>query len=127
LRVILDEHYSPAVAVQLRKRGHDVVAAVEIAEIKNRDDLEVFRWAISQHRAVITENAVDFIPLHAQYLSRGDRHFGIVLTSARRFPRRRAGTGRLVPALNDLLERSPHEDALTSDLRWLLDSGQEEA
>jgi hypothetical protein len=127
LRAVLDEHYSPAIAEQLRKRGHDVVAAADLAELKNRADLDVLRWAISQRRAVVTENAVDFVPLHEQYLARGDRHYGIVLTNARRFPRSHAGTGQLVRALHNLLEQSPHADALRSDLRWLPSSREGQA
>jgi len=29
VRLLLDEHYSPAIALQLRERGYDVVAVTE--------------------------------------------------------------------------------------------------
>jgi len=119
LRLLLDEHYSPALADQLRKRGHDVVAAADDSELKGREDGQLLSWAVAQRRAVVTENAADFVALHDQYISRGERHYGIVLTSANRFSRKRAGTGRLVRALHDLLEQFPREDSLRADLRWL--------
>ena len=68
---------------------------------------------------MVSENAVDFIELHSQYLARNRAHYGIILTSAERFPRRRAGIGRLVRALDSLLQESAAEDALRLDLRWL--------
>lgn len=119
MRLLLDEHYSPAIADQLRKRGHDVVAAADHSELKSREDGELLSWAIAQRRAVVTENAADFVALHEQYVTRGDHHYGIVLTNARRFPRKRTETGRLVRALHDLLEQSPRDDSLRADLRWL--------
>lgn len=119
MKLLLDEHYSPAIAEQLTKRRHDVIAAVDVSELKGLEDAEILAWAVARRRALVSENATDLIELHRLYLSRGDMHYGIVLTSARRFPRSRAGIGRLVRALHDLLEQSPTEGALRADLRWL--------
>lgn len=121
MRLLLDEHYSPAIAHQLRKRGHDVVSASETDELKNLEDSDLLAWAIGQRRAVVSENASDFVPLHADYLIRGKRHYGVVLTSRRRFPRTRAGIGRLVRALEGLLTEASTIEALRAELRWLSD------
>lgn len=120
MRLLLDEHFSTAIAEQLRKRGHDVIAAAALAELRHRDDAEVLVWATAQRRVVVTEDAADYLVLHEQYLSRGLRHRGIVFTSARRFPRRRAGIGRLVRALDDLLKSRLADDSLVADVLWLL-------
>jgi predicted nuclease of predicted toxin-antitoxin system len=119
LRLLLDEHFSPAIAAQLQRRGHDVVAAAERTELKNQEDQELLRWAVGERRTLVSENATDFIELHGQCLTRGQKHYSIILTSAEQFPRRRAGIGRLVRALDTLLRESVPEDALRLDLRWL--------
>ena len=119
MRLLLDEHFSTAIAEQLRKRGHDVIAAAALADLRHRDDAEVLVWATAQRRVVVTEDAADYLVLHEQYLSRGLRHRGIVLTSARRFPRSRAGIGRLVRALDGLLKSRPGDDSLMADVLWL--------
>lgn len=119
MRLLLDEHFSPVIAEELCKRGHDVVAAVAISELRHREDAELVAWATSQHRALVTENVADYARLHELHLSRGDRHYGIVLTSRRRFPPNSAGIGRLVRALDELLNAFEKQDALLSDLHWL--------
>lgn len=121
MRLLLDEHYSPAIAQQLRKRGHDVVSASETEELKNLEDPDLLSWAIGQRRAVVSENASDFVPLHQDCLLRGKRHHGIVLTNRRRFTRARAAMGRLVRALDGLLMEASTTDALRAELRWLPD------
>jgi predicted nuclease of predicted toxin-antitoxin system len=119
LRLLLDEHFSTAIAEQLRKRGHDVIAAAALPDLRHRDDAEVLVWAIAQRRVVVTEDAVDYLALHEQHLSRGLRHRGIVLTSSRRFPRSRDGIGRLVRALDGLLRSRPGDNSLLADVMWL--------
>lgn len=121
MRLVLDEHYSPSIARQLRKRRHDVVSAAETDVLRSREDPELLAWAVSQRRGVVSENASDFRPIHEEYLMQGKRHYGIILTNARRFPRTRAGTGRLVKALDRLLMEASSEHALMAELRWLSD------
>ena len=119
MKLLLDEHYSPSIAEQLRKRRHDVVAAAAIPELVHRDDAAILAWATQHGRAIVTENASDYLELHHDYLARSKGHFGIVLTSARRFPRRRAAIGRLVTGLDALLKLVPGDDALRADVRCL--------
>jgi hypothetical protein len=119
LRLLLDEHFSIAIADQLRKRGHDVIAAAALAELRHRDDAEILVWATAQRRVVVTEDATDYLVLHEQYLSRGIRHRGVVFTSARRYPRSRGGIGRLVRALDGLLRSRPGDHSLVADVLWL--------
>jgi len=44
VRLLLDEHLSPAIAEQLRSREHDVVLVVEVG-LRQQLDREVMAWA----------------------------------------------------------------------------------
>jgi hypothetical protein len=53
-------------------------------------------------------------------LSRGERHFGIVLVP-RRFPLSEAGFGQLIVALDRLSSENPADNAIEDVLTWLGD------
>ena len=110
--------WPPAIAVQLRRRGHDVVAVAERPELRGQPDEVIFAAAQEEELAVLTENVVDYRPLAQERLARGESHAGLVLTSNRRFPRHDPRTaGRLVTAL-DLLLVSKLE--ITDTEHWLV-------
>ena len=117
LRLLLDEHFSPEIARQLRSRGHDVFAARERVELHGLADRELLSLATVERRAIVTENVADFAELHRQSIGRGDPHAGLVFTSPRRFPRTRRSIGRLVRALDRLEEEGPRE--LDGQTWWL--------
>ncbi len=117
MKLVVDEMFSPALAAQLRRRGHDAVAAGEVPGLAGVSDAELLDWARRNHRALLTENAADFIPLHAAALQAGERHSGLLLTSNSAFPRNRARTlGALVKAVDALMRAEPEIDG---DVRWL--------
>ncbi len=103
--------YSPAIALELRGRGHDV-ASVHDASSPVRagaSDPEVLSAAQAGARALVTENVRDFRPLEADLIARGAHHAGLIYTSNRQFPRGHPATaGRLVRALDALL-REDHD------------------
>jgi len=111
LRLLLDEHLSPAIADQLRARGHDVVTVVA-AGLASMTDERVLAWAVREQRAVVTSNIRDFRPLHADSLKTRSPHYGIVLVSTGKYSLRRDNAGPLVAALDKLLVQSPATDAL---------------
>jgi predicted nuclease of predicted toxin-antitoxin system len=111
LRLLLDEHISPAVADQLTSGGHDVVAAVH-AGLAGIDDSRVLTWAVADRRAVVTDNIRDFRPLHATCLTTGTAHYGIVLVQTGKYGLRRDRLGSIIIALEGLLARLPADDAL---------------
>jgi hypothetical protein len=111
LRLLLDEHLSPAIAEQLKARGHDVVAVAE-AGLAGATDERVLAWAVRDRRAVVTNNVRDFRTLHADSLKTSSAHCGIVLVPTGRYSLRRDQLGPLVAALDRLLARSPADDAL---------------
>ena len=59
-RLVLDEMFSPAIAAALRDLGQDVIAVAERGELRAMSDDDVFAWAISQRRWLLTENVKDF-------------------------------------------------------------------
>ena len=119
MRLLLDEHFSPGVAAELRRRRHDVVAARSDRNLHGLADAQLLAWATAQRRALVTENVADFAELHRSAVVSGDRHFGIVFTSARRFPRAERAIGRLVAALDALCDANPADDALLNQTWWL--------
>lgn len=119
MKLLLDEHFSPEIARQLRHRGHDVVAARERTELHGLSDRELLGAASAERRAVVTENVADFVELHRQSILGVERHAGMVFTSPRQFPRTRRAIGRLVTALAALLDTRPQTDALRDQTWWL--------
>lgn len=109
MKLHLDEMISPAVAGALRERGHDAVAAVERAALGAPDPRQL-ALAIRERRAFATCNVRDFAILAKGAWAAGRDHWGIFLVSDRRFPT--AGIGRLVRALETLMEENPGDDAL---------------
>jgi predicted nuclease of predicted toxin-antitoxin system len=119
VRLLLDEHFSFRIAEQLRRRGFDVLAVAERADLRQMSDQDLLRCAHRDERAVVTENVQDFLPIHGEFLNHGEPHSGIVLTSPHKFSRSTAGIGTLVTALARLLEQRGNERALQSDVLWL--------
>lgn len=64
MKLLLDEHLSPTIAEELRRRGHDVVAVIEVG-LRQQPDVALLAWAVDESRAVVTANYADFRALHA--------------------------------------------------------------
>ncbi len=117
MKVLLDEHFPSVVAEQLRARGHDCIAVTERPDLRGRSDPEIYAVAVTEGRWIVTENVVDFVPIHAEALGQGEVPAGLILTSNRRFPRGRAETVRaLIAALSLLLEGA---EPATGGVVWL--------
>lgn len=110
MKLLLDEHLSPEIARQLRERGHDVVAVGERADLRGRPDRVHFATLPGERRAIVTRDLADFRPLLAEALRRGSKTYGLVCVP-RRFLLNRDGVGRLVAALDALLEAHTEVDA----------------
>ena len=119
MRLLIDEMYPPAIAEQLRRRGHDVEAVTARAELRSLSDPELFRAAQDQRRAVVTENVADFISIVGGYDHRGQAHHGLVLVDPAKYRRgHRRTIGRMVTALDRLLRETGGEGP-TSVRHWL--------
>ena len=119
MKLLLDEMLSPAIARELRARGHDVVP---IAGNPDRDawsDPEVLALARAEHRAVVTNNFRDFRPLHHEAIAPGGAgHFGMIFMPGS-YRRIRADTGRIIAALEAVLAQHPGENDLANGEAWL--------
>lgn len=113
MKLLLDEHLSPEIARQLREHGHDVIAVGERTDLRGRPDRVHFASLPDEQRTIVTRDLGDFRPLLAQALRRGSSTYGLVCVPAR-FPLNRDGIGRLVAALNALLQAHPKVDAAVS-------------
>jgi len=119
VKLRLDEMYPPAIAEQLRARGHDADAVVERAELRGLPDTEIFALAQTEQRALVTEDIADLSNIANAYDQRGQVHYGLVLVDLNRYPRGSPGTiGRMVTALDRLLNEHPDETP-TSLRHWL--------
>jgi predicted nuclease of predicted toxin-antitoxin system len=119
VKLALDEHYSPAIANQLRARGHDVVAVAELPERRGLSDREHFDWARGSARVFVTEDVVDFLALFHDAIRRGQQPPGLLFTTAGTFPRSEAAIGIIVDALASFLDRHGDEDHPAGGIAWL--------
>lgn len=119
LKLLVDEMYPPAIAEQLRDRGHDVEAVTEHAELRALADTDIFALAQQEQRAVVTENIDDFSIIANGCDQRGQAHHGLVLVPAGSHPRGSPETiGRMITELDRLLGEHP-ETTPTSARHWL--------
>jgi predicted nuclease of predicted toxin-antitoxin system len=111
MKLLLDEMYTPTVVEQLRARGHDVASLHDpvYRALEGEPDEDVWTRAISDGRALVTENVGDFRRIEALALARGEPTAQLILTTDRQFPRGDPATvGRLVLALDTLLAEPPN-------------------
>ena len=106
MRLLLDEMYPRAVAERLRERGHDV-GSVHEAPGSGTSDAEIFDYARNKGLALVTEGIRDYRPLAESLLRAGRTHAGLVLTTAKRWPR--DNPAALVNALDLLLQSTPEQ------------------
>ena len=79
-KLLLDEHIWAYLAKLLREERFDVIHINEVNLTGTPDD-ELMAYAVGEHRAVVTFNIKDFIPLAIQCYEDGKEHYGIVLSN----------------------------------------------
>jgi predicted nuclease of predicted toxin-antitoxin system len=99
-RLLLDEMFSPQIASELVRRGHDVVAVAADPALAGLPDEQILEWATSQRRCLVTENVKDYEVLRRAAAAQGRAHAGLLYCASRRFPRDRRFLGALVAALD---------------------------
>jgi hypothetical protein len=108
VRLLLDEMWTPTIALELRKRDFDVIAIGEpthASRYAGISDDEVFARAQDDGRAIVTDNIADHEQVRRDRESRGQAHHGLVYALNPPFNRHRGERviGRMVNALAHFL------------------------
>jgi NAD(P)H-dependent FMN reductase len=119
VRLCLDEHYALQIAVELRKRAHEVTAVSERAELRGLDDRPLLAMLQAERSALLTENVSDFAPIVQELAARIEDHWGVVFSSPVSMPRGAGTIALFVQALDRLLRERPAEDGLLNQVWWL--------
>ena len=119
MRACLDELYSPRIAAELRSRGHDAISVHDRPGLIGLPDAHLLEIMAADRRAIVTENAIDFVPLTRRLALEGREHFGLILTANAALPRSRNTIGRFVRALDAFLAADRTADALRDQVAWL--------
>lgn len=118
MKLLLDEHYANEIAVQLRAAGYDSVTVSE-RRVNGMDDEPLLALASSENRALLTNNARDFLPITARWATSGQDHCGLLLISDSSMPRGKDSIGLYVRTLSELMQANPGPRALENQIRWL--------
>lgn len=117
--MLLDEMLSHRIARELRDRGHDADSVNGNRRLEALSDPEVLDLARQARRAVVTNNVRDFRRLHhAAVAPGGPGHFGIVFMASG-YRRTKDDIGRIVSALEAVLQAHPGERDLMDREIWL--------
>jgi len=108
MKLLLDEMWTPTIAIELRKRGFDVIAVNEIAyapRYAGVTDDTVFARAQDDGRTIVTDNVSDYERARRDWESRGRAHCGVVYALNPPFNRHRGDSviGDMVRALQHFL------------------------
>jgi len=118
MRLALDNHYSPKIALGLRERGHDCVAALEM-EWNALSDSELIERCNIEHRPLLTNDVGDHTRIAVQWRYDERSHPGLIFTSDSSWPRTRDTIGLFINALDELMTANPNDKALVGRIIWL--------
>ncbi len=116
MKLLLDEMISAVLAEQLRGRDRDVEAVSERQDLRGLTDGDLFEYAQTTQRAVVTYNRDDFLELDRRYRGLDLSHSGIVILNPRRFPEGNVSLGPLGTSLDQLMTDGP---PYNSFIHWL--------
>jgi hypothetical protein len=119
VKLLLDEMLSPAIARELRARGHDVEPVAGHPDHPALSDPEVLALARAERRSIVTNNLRDFRPLHNEAITPGGvGHYGMIFMHGS-YRRTKADIGRIVAELEAILIRQPGDTDLANGEAWL--------
>ncbi len=120
MKLLLDEMLDRELAVQLRRRGHDVVAVQERPDLWGTpDEVLLCEVAYREGRVLVTDSLRDFLPLHTAILDSGGHHAGMLLAPAGKYLRAKRALGHWVTALDTYLSTLPEGSGLADTYAWL--------
>jgi hypothetical protein len=112
VRVALDRPWPSSLARRLRDLRHDAVGLAERPDLLDLDDAALAAALGDEGRALVTQNAADWIPLQ-------DALPGLVLVDRHRYPRTPLSMDKLVLSLDAALAGLAGDDRLPEGRRWL--------
>ncbi len=119
MKLLLDEMLSPAIARELRDRGHDAESVAGRPDREALSDPEVLALAQAEHRAIVTNNLRDLRPLHNEAITPGGPgHYGMIFIPGT-YRRTKNDIGKIITALEVILAQYPEEDDLANGESWL--------
>ncbi len=124
MKLVLDEHYSQAIAVGLRDRGQDVMSVHERPDLEGLKDAQLFLLLAAEQRAILSENWADLQEEMRNAAQSGRDYYGVLFTSRHQMPGSKHTIGLYIRILDDFLARHPADDALLNSYRWLPEPGQ---
>jgi hypothetical protein len=119
VKLLLDAVYAPEIAVRLRNRGHDALSMRERPDLQGATDAELFSTLAAEDRTFVTNNVVDYLPLFRRALADETERPGLFLTNDGTTPPNKAGIGRFLNVLEDLLTERLREAAMSTQDRDL--------
>lgn len=118
MKLALDHHFSPAIAMALRAHGLDVITLLERGW-QGDDDESVLTSCALEHRALLTQDVRDFMLIVRDWQASGQSHAGLVLASSQARLTHRDQIGTAVSALHDLMKHYLADNALNDRVIWL--------
>ena len=79
MKLFLNEDIHIRVAKALRQRGIDAVTTQEAGQRSASDERQL-AYAVKEGRILVSFNVGDFARIHAQWMRKGKRHIGIVVS-----------------------------------------------
>lgn len=119
MKLCLDEHYSKQIAADLRDRDHDVHSVKERPELIGLGDGQLWASMQEEHRALLTENVGDFMPIVTHAAEVANDHWGVVFSNPRSMPRGAGTIGVFVGAIDVLMRDHPGENDFLNRMHWL--------
>ena len=117
MKLLLDEHLSPVVAIELRRLGYDVVCVAELPQLRGLDDVPLLRWATAHERVLVSADRAT-MPNAAEAARAEGGHGGVVIVNPERFSLSRRNPGPLIAVLAEIAT-STDSDEVVNNVMWL--------
>lgn len=124
MKVILDEMWTPTIAIELRTRHFDIVAVNEPTHADRYagiPDNDVFARAQEDGRAIVTDNIPDYEKARLDWQAHGTPHHGVIYALSPPFNRHHGAAviGQMVRALEQFLSSPEAGDEPLNRVHYL--------
>jgi Domain of unknown function (DUF5615) len=108
LKLLLDEHLSPVVAIELRRLGYDAICVAEVPQLRGLDDAPLIRWATADERVLVSADRAT-MPSAAEVVRGDGGHAGVVIVSPDRYSLSKRNPGPLIAVLARVAGSTGHD------------------